>query len=92
MFTNFKKKYIGDKDFYVYALTLALPMIIQNLITNFVSLLDNIMVGRVGTLQMSGVSIVNQFMFVFNGKINAGSVRKNLFLAQLVYFVIRKLS
>ena len=82
MFTNFKKKYIGDKDFYVYALTLALPMIIQNLITNFVSLLDNIMVGRVGTLQMSGVSIVNQFMFVFNLTIFGGLSGASIFGTQ----------
>ena len=63
---NFKKKYFGDRAFYTYALSLALPMIIQNLITNFVSMLDNIMVGQVGTMQMSGVSIINQFVFVFN--------------------------
>lgn len=63
---KFKEKYIGDRDFYVYVLGIAIPMIIQNLITNFVSMLDNIMVGQVGTAQMSGVSIVNQFMFVFN--------------------------
>ncbi len=55
-----------NKEFYLYVLGIAVPMIIQNLITNFVSMLDNIMVGRVGTLQMSGVSIVNQFVFIFN--------------------------
>lgn len=63
---RFKKKYIGDRDFYLFALGIAVPMIVQNLITNFVSMLDNIMVGQVGTMQMSGVSIVNQFVFVFN--------------------------
>lgn len=63
---KFREKYIGDKAFYMHAISLALPMIIQNLITNFVSMLDNIMVGKVGTMQMSGVSIVNQFIFVFN--------------------------
>lgn len=63
---SFKAKYFGSREFYVHAMTLALPMIIQNLITNFVSLLDNIMVGQVGTMQMSGVSIVNQFLFIFN--------------------------
>lgn len=47
-------------------LTIAIPIMIQNGITNFVSLLDNIMVGMVGTEQMSGVAIVNQLMFVFN--------------------------
>jgi putative MATE family efflux protein len=39
---------------------------IQNIITNFVNVLDNIMVGSLGTEQMSGVSIVNQLLFVFN--------------------------
>lgn len=63
---KFINRYVGDKAFYAYVLGIAVPMILQNLITNFVSLLDNIMVGQVGTAQMSGVSIVNQFMFVFN--------------------------
>ena len=47
-------------------LMIVIPVIIQNGITNFVNLLDNIMVGQVGTEQMSGVAIVNQFMNVFN--------------------------
>ncbi|MBR5578510.1 MAG: MATE family efflux transporter [Lachnospiraceae bacterium] len=41
-------------------------MIIQNAITSFVSFLDNIMVGQIGTEQMTGVAIVNQLVFVFN--------------------------
>lgn len=61
-----KRKFIGDKAFYRYVLFLAVPMIIQNAITSFVSFLDNIMVGQIGTEQMSGVAIVNQLMFVFN--------------------------
>ena len=48
------------------ALLVAVPIMIQNGITNFVSLLDNIMVGRVGTAEMTGVSIVNTLIFVFN--------------------------
>ena len=47
-------------------LLVAIPIIVQNSITNLVVLLDNIMVGRVGTEQMSGVAIVNQLMMVFN--------------------------
>lgn len=61
-----KRRYIGDKSFYKRILLIALPIMIQTGITNFVSLLDNIMVGRVGTNQMSGVAIANQLMFVFN--------------------------
>lgn len=66
MWKKFKSTFIGDKAFYRHVLYLAVPMIIQNAITSFVSFLDNIMVGQIGTEQMSGVAIVNQLMFVFN--------------------------
>jgi len=59
------RKFIGTKRFYKTLLGVMIPILIQNAITNFVSLLDNVMVGRVGTEQMSGVSIVNQLLFVF---------------------------
>ena len=64
--SNLKKKLIGDKAFYKMVLAVAVPIMVQNGITNFVGLLDNIMVGSVGTEQMSGVAIVNQLLFVFN--------------------------
>lgn len=66
MHSSLRKKYIGNAAFYKMALAVAIPIMIQNGITNFVSLLDNIMVGRVGTEQMTGVAIVNQLIFVFN--------------------------
>ena len=63
---SFRRKYIGDRNFYRTLLKVVLPIIIQNLITNFVSMLDNIMVGKTGTDPMTGVSIANQLIFVFN--------------------------
>ncbi len=66
MWKKFKTKFIGDKAFYRHVLYLAVPMIIQNAITSFVSFLDNIMAGQIGTVQMSCVAIVNQLMFLFN--------------------------
>ena len=59
------KKYIGSRAFYRSLLAVMVPILIQNGITNFISLLDNVMVGQIGTEQMSGVSIVNQLLFVF---------------------------
>ena len=56
------KKYIGDRKFYATVMAVAVPIMIQNAITNFVGMLDNIMVGQVGTAQMSGVAIVNQLL------------------------------
>ena len=79
---KFLGKYIGDKAFYIMVLGVVLPIIVQNGITNFVSLLDNIMVGRVGTEQMSGVAIVNQLMFVFNISIFGAISGAGIFGAQ----------
>ena len=63
---RFQEKFLGDKAFYKMVLAIAIPIMIQNGITNFVSLLDNIMIGRIGTEQMSGAAIVNQLLFVYN--------------------------
>lgn len=60
------KNRLGDRDFYRQVLKIAIPIIIQNGITTFVSLLDNIMVGQTGTTQMGGVAVVNQLLFIFN--------------------------
>ncbi|MCI8483964.1 MAG: MATE family efflux transporter [Lachnospiraceae bacterium] len=79
---SFWKRYIGDRSFYKMVLLIVVPIIIQNGITNFVSLLDNIMVGQVGTEQMSGVAIVNQFMTVFNICIFGGVSSAGIFTAQ----------
>ena len=76
------KRYIGDRYFYRRVLAVALPIIIQNGITNFVSLLDNIMVGQVGTVHMSGVAIVNQLLFVFNLCIFGAVSGAGIFTAQ----------
>ncbi|MBC5659371.1 MATE family efflux transporter [Anaerosacchariphilus sp. NSJ-68] len=78
MLEKFRRKYIGDRNFYKSYIALALPMIIQNAVTNLVSFLDNIMVGQLGTEQMSGVAIVNQLIFVYNlaifGAVSAASI------------------
>lgn len=60
------RKFIGNKAFYRMVLAVVIPIVIQNGITNFVGLLDNLMVGQIGTEQMSGVAIANQLMFIFN--------------------------
>jgi len=75
-------RYIGDRVFYRRVLGVAVPIIVQNGITNFVSMLDNIMVGQVGTISMSGVSIVNQLIFVFNLCIFGASSGAGIFTAQ----------
>ncbi len=62
----FLKKFIGTKAFYKSFLALVIPIMVQNGITNFVNMLDNVMVGKVGTVEMTGVAVTNQLIFVFN--------------------------
>ena len=75
-------KYIGDRDFYSRVLKVMLPIVIQQGITNFVGLLDNIMVGQVGTEQMSGVAITNQLLFIFQLCIFGSLSGAGIFCAQ----------
>ena len=79
---RFRHKMIGDRAFYNRVVMIALPIIIQNTISNVVSLLDNVMVGRVGTLEMSAVSIVNQLLFVFYLCIFGGLAGAGIFSTQ----------
>lgn len=75
-------RFIGNKAFYRKMFAVMLPILVQNLITNFVNLLDNVMVGQIGTEPMSGVAIVNQLLFVFNLCIFGGLAGAGIFTAQ----------
>lgn len=79
---NLKDNLIGDRAFYAKVITIAVPLMIQNTITNVVSLLDNVMVGRVGTLEMSAVAIINQLLFVYNLCIFGGLAGAGIFSTQ----------
>lgn len=76
------RTYFGDKAFYRRVLIIAVPIFLQNAITNFVSLLDNLMVGQLGTLPMSGVAIVNQLLFVFQLVVFGVTTGTGIFTAQ----------
>ncbi len=82
MATNRISRYIGTKSFYKSVFVLVLPLIIQQGISNFVSLLDNVMVGQLGTEAVSSVSIVNQLIFVFNLTLFGGLSGASIFGAQ----------
>ena len=80
--SRFRRVFLGDKAFYKTVLGIMIPVIIQNSVTNFVNLLDNIMVGQLGTQQMSGVAIANQLIFVFSLCIFGGLSGPGIFGAQ----------
>ncbi len=75
--------YIGDKAFYRRVFAIALPIILQNLVTNFVSLLDNVMVGQLSTAQISAVTIANNnLIFIFNLCLWGGAAGAGIFTTQ----------
>ena len=75
-------KYFGTRAFYRMVIALIIPMIVQQGVTSFVNLLDNIMVGALGTAAMSGVAIANQLFFVYNMIIFGGMSAASIFGAQ----------
>ncbi len=77
-----QNKWIGSRAFYAMVLSVTIPIVIQNGITSFVNLLDNVMVGRVGTEQMSGVAIANQLIMIFELGIFGGISGASIFAAQ----------
>ena len=77
-----RKKFIGDKAFYKMLFLLVLPLIVQQGVTQFVNLLDNIMVGDLGKEALNSVAIVNQLIFVFNLAIFGGVSGASIFGAQ----------
>ena len=74
--------FIGDKAFYKGVLALLIPIIIQQFITSFVSLLDNVMVGSLGKEAISAASIANQVMMVFALAVFGGMSGASIFGAQ----------
>lgn len=76
------KKLIGTKEFYKAALMIALPIMVQNGLTSCVNLLDNLMVGTLGTESMTGVSIANQLLFVYQLTVFGGVSGAGIFTAQ----------
>ncbi len=76
------KKYIGTKEFYKMVMLVALPIMIQNGFTNIVNMVDNVMVGRVGTDAMNGVSIVNQLMLIYNLSVFGALSGAGIFVSQ----------
>lgn len=73
---------IRNNPIYKSALRLAVPMMIQNGITNAVGLVDNVMVGSIGSEAITAVSIISQLIFVFNLAIFGGLSGPGIYGAQ----------
>ncbi|MBU3106125.1 MATE family efflux transporter [Clostridium gasigenes] len=57
-------KITKDRKFYKLLLSISLPIAVQNIITFAVSMIDTIMVGSLGEVQLSAVAIANNLFFI----------------------------
>lgn len=57
---------LKDRQFLKTLVTLMLPMVAQNLITLATQMMDSLMLGRLGQIELSASSLANQPFFIFN--------------------------
>ena len=72
----------SDKKFYRMLFVLALPILIQNLLTSSLNMVDTLMIGRVGDNELAAVGIANQFFFLFNLVANGAAAGCSIFISQ----------
>jgi len=63
---KFSGLFVKDKGFYKLVVTLALPIVLQNMITMGVNIMDTVMLGSYGEVQLSGSSLGNDFIQIFH--------------------------
>ncbi len=73
---------LGPPSFYRTALSIAVPVMLQSLITGLVSLVDNFMVADLGDIKMAAVNAANQVNFVFFIIINSACMAGGIYLSQ----------
>jgi putative MATE family efflux protein len=58
------KRFIAPSSFYKDVLVVAIPFMLQQLITSSLNLVDNLMVGQLGGIALGGVAITNRFFMI----------------------------
>lgn len=76
------KKYFGTKQFYKEVSTIALPIMGQQFITTFVNLIDNVMIGSVGNIALTSVTVANRFFLIMNSVLFGLCGAAGIYIAQ----------
>ena len=71
-----------DKLFYKTLVMLCIPIIIQNLISTLVNMVDTVMVGSLGEVSVASIGIANQYFFLFNMALSGIIGGAGIFMAQ----------
>lgn len=80
---NFLKKLGFEKNFIKVLMALAIPIILQSLITASLNLLDNLMIGTLGENEIAAVGLSNQFYMVYYHSVLGISLGAGIFMSQL---------
>ena len=71
-----------NKKFYKTLITLCIPIIIQNLLSNLINMIDTVMVGGLGEVSVASIGIANQYFFLYNMALSGIIGGAALFIAQ----------
>ena len=71
-----------NKVFYKTLVVLCIPIIIQNLISTLVNMVDTVMVGSLGEVSVAAIGIANQYFFLFNMALSGIIGGAGIFMAQ----------
>ncbi|MEG2789146.1 MAG: MATE family efflux transporter [Romboutsia sp.] len=83
MIKNTLIKYQKDKKFYKQLFLITFPIVLQSLITSSLNMLDTMMIGKVGEIELASVGIANQYYFLFSLLANAIAIGSGVLIAQL---------
>ncbi len=76
------KKFFGTKQFYKEVSIIALPIMGQQFITTFVNLIDNVMIGSVGNVALTSVTVANRFFLIMNSVLFGLCGAAGIYIAQ----------
>lgn len=76
------KKYLGTKEFYKSVSSIALPIMAQQFITTFVNLIDNVMIGSIGNIALTSVTVANRFFLIVNSLLFGLCGAAGIYIAQ----------
>ena len=72
----------GDKDFYIKLVSLALPIALQNFIMSALNMVDTVMIGQLGEVEIASVALANQIFFLLTLLLFGISSGASIFNAQ----------
>ena len=71
-----------DKKFYKILVSLCIPIIVQNLISTSVNVIDTVMISSLGEASVASIGVANQFFFLFNMTMSGLTGGAGLFISQ----------